>query len=229
MRNVLSLIACYIVCYASFSQINDSTRILKPYKYGWGLELGPCTGRCYASNESSKYVKDGCFGSAALSMNHKRHTHILRFAGISSSIKNDLPQLTEWNRGRNLNSSNIELLTGFKVIKSKRLNFSPYGGIYTARFNVQEDGDILDKSRRFSNVTLGTVTELKFNIEGKYNPFLSEMLDKEINYGYLKLYVGYYPNFFKVLDLEGGELYWNISLGVNFRAYRVVEKNKPNK
>lgn len=226
MRYILNLTTICFLTISGFSQSITDSLTSKPDKYGWGLELGPCTGVCYSTGESADFIKNGCFGSVGVTMNYGRLTHMFRLAGISSSIKSDIPNFNEWNQSNDLNSGNFELLTGYKLLKTKRLNFSPYGGVYTSRFNTQVDGDIIDKSDRFFNFTLGTITELKFNLEKKSNPFRPEMLDNEIYYWYIKLYTGYYPNYFKALELDGNELYWNISIGMNIRGYRVTKKTE---
>ena len=151
---------------------------------------------------------------------------MLRFGGISASIKNDFPSDPKWTAKNDLNSMNLELLTGYKLINSTRINFTPYFGGYTTRFNTQEGSDIIAKSQRTVNITGGTIVELKFNPpETRKSPFKYQNIKKDIYYWYIKLYTGYYPNFFKTFGLNGPEFYWNLSIGLHFRGAELVEKN----
>lgn len=225
MRQFLILIATFVLSFSSYSQSLTDTLAIISGKYGWGIELGPCTGGCYSTKESAEYIKNGCFGSASLAMSYGRLTHMVRLAGISSSIKNNIPNNIEWVKENRINSMNIELLTGYKILKSKRLDFSPYFGIYTSRFNTKQNKDILDKSHRFYNITMGTMTKLKFGLLKKENPYRSVLLKEDIYYWYIKLYAGYYPGFFTELELDGSELFWNLSIGVSFRNVEIFKKD----
>lgn len=190
---------------------------------GIGAELGPCTGLGFLYGNSQESINCDCFANVGVIYTHNKMHYSIRMAGMSGFLKDDLDFGTEWRKNYDFNSMNLEMSVGYQILDIKRFNIIPMitGGLKS--FNIREDvGEDVTKTNYYGTISFSSAIDIKFHLPVKEKNKCPGS-EYTIQYLYIRLIGGIYPNYFKnPFGLDGGIYYFNLSLGAYYRPRKII-------
>lgn len=210
------ILALTLLCSVPAYCQADTVETEKESKWGFGGELGPCTGIYFLSGDAKQKLSEGwCYANAGVIISYSRVHFMLQVGGVSGSIREELSYGPEWKKENHFGSSNLQLSVGYELLNEKHLNIIPFvtGGM--TAFNTRPDSTgSRGVATRFvgPSYAIGTAFDFKLNFP-MFKKNRKPSVVYTMGYLYLRVMTGIYPTYFHPLDMNGGLGFVNVSLG----------------
>jgi hypothetical protein len=215
MRTFLVFVGAFLFSFKAFCQL-DTVAEIPHGKWGFGMELGPCTGMYFLSGDAKGKISEGwCYANVGLTLSYAKFHFMLQTGGVSGSVKEELAYGPEWKKGNRFGTAHLQLSVGYELLATRYFNIIPFvSGGFTA-FNTQPDSTHAKGiATRFTpSYAAGTAFDLKMNF-----PVFKRKRDPDVvytrSYLYLRLLTGIYPTYFQnPLGINGSMYFVNLSVG----------------
>lgn len=142
--------------------------------------------------------------------------------GVSATLKDSLPYGLHWKKGNDFGYAHLQLSIGYEWINTKRINIIPFvsGGLKSFRVTEKDNDDESSKTKMTPSYSIGFALDFKINSPVKVkNKFPGS--EYEIQYFYVRILSGVFPNYFENPLNVGGMLYYiNLSIGAFWKPHR---------
>lgn len=215
MRKIATLLFLLALQVSVYAQ-SDSLQKPRASHWGFGMELGPCTGKYFLTGEAKQYISEGCIANVSITISYDKFHFIMQLGGISGSIKNELSHGLEWKMGNNFGSSHLQLSFGYELLSTRRLNIIPFasGGMTVFNTRLDTTGSFgAGHSRWSASYSVGSAFDFKMNF-----PLFKKNREPGVDHGraylYFRVLTGIYPNYFRQqLGINGSMYFVNLSVG----------------
>lgn len=230
MKRAILLLAVLLNGALLFSQ-TDSVIQYKRGTWGFGVELGPGTGKIFLTGDArQKLAEEWGFSNLGFTVSWKKLYCTTHLGGISSTLQESLAYGADWKKDNYFWSSHIQLSLGYELLHKKYFNIIPYvrGGSMAFSTRVDTSGAHGTSTPSVFSYAAGIAFDAKLPVPiSKKKRGDDPWYDYADNYLYLRLYTGVYPNYFHPLNITGHLYYFNFSVGWYIRSAKRITPAHP--